>query len=109
MEKTPERGGEVLKSPETLLPQGSIDLDLLGCEVGEHGEVAAAFGFGEHGADLALAPLEATTFQGVKGVGDPLDHGLLRGVAGDRDVGGVLEGAGKQRPGAVVGCGIERV
>ena len=37
------------------LPQGAVEVELLLGEEGELGEVAAALGFGDEGAELALA------------------------------------------------------
>ena len=65
--------------------------------------VAAAVGFGDEGAEFALAAFEMAMLEGVEGVLDLLGHGLSCGEAI------VLEGAGEEDVTVLVGCGVERV
>jgi hypothetical protein len=65
--------------------------------------VAAAVGFGDEGAEFALAAFEMAMLEGVEGVLDLLGHGLSCGEAI------VLEGAGEEDVTVLVGCGVEGV
>ena len=58
------------------MAEGAIDLNLFGGELGEDGVVAAAIGFGDQAADLALAAFETASFESVESVFDLLSHGL---------------------------------
>jgi hypothetical protein len=59
-----------------VLTQLAIDLKLFCGELLQHFLIAAAVGFGDKGAELALTTFEVTMREGVKGVFDLLGHGL---------------------------------
>src|SRR5260370_42652022 len=53
-----------------VFAESAVDVEFFCCEPGEHIVVAAAVGFGEQGADLALAALHPAVFEGVEGICD---------------------------------------
>jgi len=55
-----------------MIAELAVDGELLGRQGCEHGLVAAAVGFSDLGAELALATFEAAAFEGVEGVFDLL-------------------------------------
>jgi len=52
------------------LAQGAVEVEFLLGEQGELGKVAAAFGFGDEGAELALAVLESALMNLLDGAAD---------------------------------------
>ena len=85
----------------------AVDLEFFGVSLVEHLVVAAAVGFGDQGAEFALAAFEVTMLEGVERVFDLLGQRI--GVGGARRVVVVLEGAGEKDATVLVGRGVERV
>ena len=71
--------------------------------------VAAAVGFGDEGADFALAAFEVAVGEGVEGVADLLGEGFGLGVGGGLLGWGVFEGSGEEDAALLVGGGFEGV
>jgi len=67
-----------------MLAQGTVDLDLLRHQLGEHLVVAAALGLGDEHAHLALAALEVAKTERVQCVLHLLGERLRRRVAAFR-------------------------
>jgi hypothetical protein len=59
-----------------MLAQAAIDLKLFCSEFSQHLMVAAAVGFGDKCAELALTAFEVAMREGVEGIFDLLGHGL---------------------------------
>jgi len=81
----------------------AVDVEFGGDQLAEHGLVATAVGFGDLGAEFALAAFEAAMFEGVERAFDLL---------GERRVGGLrrmVERVGEMRSGVVGGSGVERI
>src|ERR1035437_10178804 len=49
-----------------MVAEFAVDVELFGDELSEHGLVAAAVGFGDLGAEFALAAFETAMFEGVQ-------------------------------------------
>ena len=77
---------------------GAVDVEFFGHELGEHGLVAAAVGFGDLGAEFALATFEAVAFEGVEGVLDLGDERAARWARAmfksEGEVGAEFDGGG---------------
>jgi hypothetical protein len=59
-----------------VLAEFAVDLEFFCSEFFQHFLVAAAVGFGDEGAELALAAFEVPVLEGVKGIFYLLGHGL---------------------------------
>ena len=59
-----------------MFAEFAIDLEFFRGEFAEHFVVAAAVGFGDESAKLALTAFELAMLEGVEGVFDLLGHGL---------------------------------
>lgn len=91
-----------------VVAEESVDLEFFGGELGEHGLIVAAVGFGDEGSEFALAAFHVAVFEGVEGVLDLLGKGELGGAGG---VGFELmvEGVGEEGAAGLVGSGVEGV
>ena len=65
-----------------MFAQFAVDLEFFRGELRQHLMVAAAVGFGDEAAKLALAAFEVTCSRVCEGIFDLLGHGLRVGVAG---------------------------
>jgi hypothetical protein len=72
-----------------VLAEFAVDLEFFCGQPLQHLVVAATVGFGDEGAELALAAFEVAMLEGVESVFDLLGHGLAVGV-------GVFEGTGEK-------------
>lgn len=59
-----------------MLAEFTVDLEFLCGELLQHFLIAAAVGFGDEGAELALTAFEVAVGEGVEGVFYLLGHGL---------------------------------
>ena len=94
---------------ESVLAQAAVEEEFFLDEPCEHVVVAAALGFGDQGAHLALATLHVPMLQSVQCIFNLLCGRALIAGGGLRLLCGLLESASQQDAARLIGCGIERV
>ena len=100
------RDGTECLADGLVFAEFAVDLEFFCGELCEHLLVAAAVGFGDQGAEFALAAFEVAMREGVESIFDLLGHGLH---VDDAAVVGVFEGAGEEDAALLVGGGVEGV